>query len=94
MKKDCKIDKCSQRHPRGCITAISFKCVCLDHFASIVMKRDLVEHYIPNFQRMNRNQKFDILLKGIDIENPEIISTNITLTKAVKKFLISSKRFS
>ena len=43
---------------------------------------------------MNRNQKFDILLKGIDIENPEIISTNITLTKAVKKFLISSKRFS
>ena len=55
---------------------------------------DLVEHYIPNFQRMNRNQKFDILLKGIDIENPEIISTNITLTKAVKKFLISYKRFS
>ena len=55
---------------------------------------DLVEHYIPNFQRMNRNQKFDILLKGIDIENPEIISTNITLTKAVQKFIISSKRFS
>ena len=55
---------------------------------------DLVEHYIPNFQRMNRKQKFDILLRGIDIENYEILSTNITLTKAVQRFIISSGRFS
>ena len=55
---------------------------------------DLVEHYIPNFQRMNRNQKFDILIRGIYIDNPEIISTNIILTKAVQTFIISSKRFS
>jgi len=55
---------------------------------------DLVEHYIPNFQRMNRNQKVDILIRGIFIDNPEIISTNIILTKAVQTFIISSKRFS
>ena len=54
---------------------------------------DLVEHYIPNFQRMNRNQKFDILIRGIYIDNPEIISTNIILTKAVQTYIISSKRF-
>ena len=55
---------------------------------------NLIEHFIPNFQRMNKKQKFDIILRGIDIENPEILSTNITLTKAVQNFIISSKRFS
>ena len=55
---------------------------------------NLIEHYIQNFQTCNKKQKFEIILKGIDIENQEILSTNITLTKAVQKFIISSKRFS
>ena len=55
---------------------------------------NLIEHFIPNFKRMNRKQKFDIILRGFDIENPEILSTNITLTKAVQNFIITSKRFS
>ena len=54
---------------------------------------NLIEHYIPNFPRLNKKQKLDIILRGVDIENPEILSTNITLTKAVQKFIISSKRF-
>ena len=54
---------------------------------------NLIEHYIPNFPRLNKKQKLDIILRGVDIDNPEILSTNITLTKSVQNYIISSKRF-
>ena len=54
---------------------------------------NLIEHYIPNCPILNQKQKHDIILRGVDIENPEVLSTNITLTKAVQKYIISSKRF-
>ena len=54
---------------------------------------DLIEHFIPNFHKFNKNKKLDIILKGVDIENQELIPTNITITKSVQKFIISSKRF-
>ena len=53
-----------------------------------------IEHFIPHFQRFNRKKKIDIILRGIDIDNQEILSTNISLTIAVQKFIISTKRFS
>ena len=49
----------------------------------------LIEHYIPNFQTYNKKQKFEIILKGIDIDNTDILSTNISLTKAVQRFIIT-----
>ena len=39
----------------------------------------LIEHFIPKFQDLNRKQKIDIIIKGVDINNPDILSTNITL---------------
>ena len=54
---------------------------------------DLIEHFIPNFPRLNRKQKLKIIIKVIDIDNEDLVSTNITITKAVQRFLISSKRF-
>ena len=54
---------------------------------------NLIEHFIPNFQRMNKKQKFDIILRGIDIENPEILSTNITLPRQFKTLLFPPKDF-
>ena len=54
---------------------------------------DLIEHFIPNFTKFNKTRKLDIILKGVNIENQELISTNITITKAVQKFILSSKRF-
>ena len=54
---------------------------------------NLIERFIPNFNRLNKKQKLDIIIKGVDIENEDLLSTNITLTKAVQKFIISSKRF-
>ena len=55
---------------------------------------DLIEHLVPNFPRLNRNEKFDIIIRGVDITNTEFLSTNTRITKAVQKFIISSKRFS
>ena len=54
---------------------------------------DLFEHYIPNFPNLNRKQKLDIILRGINIDNEEFTHLNTTLTKAVQNFIISTKRF-
>ena len=54
---------------------------------------DLFEHYIPNFPNLNRKRKLDIILRGINIDNEEFTSLNITLTKGVQNFIISTKRF-
>ena len=54
---------------------------------------DLIEHFIPNFSKFTKSRKLDIILRGVNIENQELISTNITITKAVQKFILSSKRF-
>ena len=32
---------------------------------------NLIEHFIPNFPRLNKKQKHDIILRGVDIEHPE-----------------------
>ena len=54
---------------------------------------DLIEHYVPNFKRFNKKKKLDLILKGVNIDNEEFISTNTTLTKAVQNFILSTKRF-
>ena len=54
---------------------------------------DLIEHYVPNFIRLNKKQKLEVILRGVNIENEELLQTNITLTKAVQNFILSTKRF-
>ena len=53
----------------------------------------LIEHYVPNFNRLNKKKKLDLILNGVNIDNEEFISTNTTLTKAVQNFILSTKRF-
>ena len=53
----------------------------------------LVEHYIPKFARLNRKQKMEILLKGINPDDDKFTQLNTTLTKAVQNFIVSTKRF-
>ena len=55
---------------------------------------DLFEHYIPKFPNLTKKQKLEIILRGIDIENPEYLQTNITLTIGVQKYIFNTKRFS
>ena len=54
---------------------------------------NLIEHYVPNFNRFNKKQKLDLILKGVNIENSEIFQTNVTLTLAVQNFILLTKRF-
>ena len=52
-----------------------------------------VEHYIPNFKNLNKKHKLNILLKGIETDDPEFFYLNKTLTIAVQNFIIETKRF-
>ena len=54
---------------------------------------DLIEHYIPKFSSFNKSQKLDIILRGFEIENLEFTGLNTTLTIAVQKFIMQTKRF-
>ena len=47
---------------------------------------DLIEHYIPNFKRLTKQKKLDIILRGIDIDNNDFIQLNTRLTIAVQNF--------
>ena len=53
----------------------------------------LIEHYIPNFPNFSKQRKLDIILMGIYIENNDFLTTNISLTFAVQKFILQTKRF-
>ena len=54
---------------------------------------DLVEHYIPNFLKLSKTKQFEILLFGITPENSDFHTTNTTISIAVQKFILKSKRF-
>ena len=54
---------------------------------------DLIEHYVPKFQRLNKKQKLEIILRGVTIEHDDFLSTNIILTKAVQNYILLTKRF-
>jgi hypothetical protein len=53
-----------------------------------------IEHYIPNFPNFSKHKKLDIILQGIHIENPDMLSLNTTLTISVQNFITKTKRFS
>ena len=52
------------------------------------------EHYIPNFPNFPKYKKLDTILRGIHIENPDLLPLNTTLTIAVQNFILHTKRFS
>ena len=53
----------------------------------------LVEHYVPNFTRLTKKNKLDLLLRGVNLDNDEFLPTNTILTKAVQNFILQTKRF-
>ena len=54
----------------------------------------LIEHYIPNFPNFTKQKKLEIILRGVNIDNDDFLSTNISLTIAVQNFILLTKRFS
>ena len=55
---------------------------------------DLVEHYIPQFVNKTKQKQYEILVKGINTDQLEFNSTNMTITIVVQKFISSTKIFS
>ena len=54
----------------------------------------LIEHYVPNFTNWTKKKKLDLILRGINVDNPDLLSLNTTLTKAVQNFIAKTNRFS
>ena len=54
----------------------------------------LIEHYVPNFTNWTKKKKLDLILRGINVDNPDLLSLNTTLTKAVQNFITKTNRFS
>ena len=68
----------------------------LDCFLYTVERQNLynlVEHLIPKFPNLSKKEKFIILMKGIDIKNPELYNTNKRISFAVQSFITKTKRF-
>ena len=55
---------------------------------------DLIEHYVPKFNNWTKKKKIDLIINGIYINNPDFISLNTTLTKAVQNIILNANRFS
>ena len=53
----------------------------------------LFEHYIPTFKNLNNKQKLNIIISGIDTDDPVFFYLNKTLTIAVQNFILQTKRF-
>ena len=55
---------------------------------------DLIEHSIPNFKKLTKQKKLDIILRGLDIENNDFIQLNTKITIVVQNFILHTNRFS
>ena len=53
----------------------------------------LFEHHVPNFHRISKKKKLDLIIRGINIEDEDFLTLNTLLTKYVQNFIISTKRF-
>ena len=54
---------------------------------------NLVDYLVPKFTQCTKKLKYEILTRGIDIDNPEFYHTNIRISLAVQSFIVSTKRF-
>ena len=55
---------------------------------------NLVEHYIPKFNRMTKTKKYEILVMGINTDDPDYNYLNTTITIAVQNYIFKTERFS
>ena len=53
----------------------------------------LVEHYFPNFKNLNKNKKYQVLVMGINPDNPDYFHTNTKISIAVQHFILKTNRF-
>jgi hypothetical protein len=51
------------------------------------------KHFIRTFSNFPKAKQLETILFGIDKDNPEIFTTNVSLQYAVQKFILQTKRF-
>ena len=81
---DCKFKEESPKH---------YFIDCILHLHERQNLFNLIEHFIPNFPKLNKKQKLDIILNGLERDNEDFIHLNTILTKAVQSFILKTKRF-
>ena len=52
-----------------------------------------IEHHIPHFKNYSKKKKIDLILRGYNPDNVEYTQLNTTLTIAVQRYIIQTKRF-
>ena len=53
----------------------------------------LVEQFVPNFNRLGKFKKYETLIMGVNIDNPDYDYTNTNIMFAVQNFITKTKRF-
>ena len=74
----------------------STKHYILDCFLYAVERQtlfSLVEHFIPTFTKLSKTKQYEILMYGLNTDNPMFNYLNTKITFAVQKFILETKRF-
>ena len=53
----------------------------------------LVEQYVPKFNTLGKFKKYETLIMGVNIDNPDYYHTNMNIMFAVHNFITKTKRF-
>ena len=68
--------------------------VCAKYTAQQETLHSKFNDVIPNFKNLSNAKKLEIFLYGYNLKSKEYDCRNITLTFAVQKYVLSTKRFS
>ena len=66
-------------------------CFLYSHERQILFSK--IEHHIPNFKNYSKKKKIDLILRGYNPDNVEFTQLNTTLTFAVQRYIMQTKRF-
>ena len=75
-------------------TSSHYFCECFLYSPERQALFGLIEHYIPNFSNLTKQKKLEIVLKCVNIDDDDFLSTNISITIAVQNFILLTTRFS
>ena len=78
LSNSCGSCGVNKRNPLACLALLS------DILYQILF--DSVEYFIPNFRKLGKRKKFEILTIGINTQNPEFNYTNSNISIAVQRF--------
>ena len=67
---------------------------CFLYSGELQVLFNIVEHYIPNFKNKSKVKQNEIMLVGINNDQPEFNNTNTAIAVAVQRVILTTERFS